>query len=131
MGSFTSHRINYEELRDGAYGFSSLSEKTRKSNHLQMSLQRQHFLLSYLKTLTKVGLRDAFIGCLQIPTIDGRVLSVQLNEVIQPGAQKRIPGEGLPLPKYPGKRGDMIVTFDVEMPTNLSMEQRRHLANLV
>ena len=33
-------------------GFSSLSEKTRKSNHLQMSLQRQHFLLSYLKTLS-------------------------------------------------------------------------------
>ena len=32
--------------------FSSLSEKTRKSNHLQMSLQKQHFLLSYLKTLS-------------------------------------------------------------------------------
>ena len=31
-------------------GFSSSSERTRKSNHLQMSLQRQHFLLSYLKT---------------------------------------------------------------------------------
>ena len=30
----------------------SLSEKTRKSNHLQMSEQRQHFLLSYLKTLS-------------------------------------------------------------------------------
>jgi len=34
------------------YGFSSSSEKTRKSNHLQMSLQRLHFLLSYLKTLS-------------------------------------------------------------------------------
>ena len=29
-------------LRDGTYGFSSLSEKTRTSNHLQISLQRQH-----------------------------------------------------------------------------------------
>ena len=28
------------------------SENTRKSNHLQMSLQRQHFLLSYFKTLS-------------------------------------------------------------------------------
>ena len=36
----------------GAYGLSSLSEKTRKSNRLQMSLQRQHFVLSYLKTLS-------------------------------------------------------------------------------
>ena len=36
----------------GTYGLLSLSEKTRESNHLQMSLQRQHFLLSYLKTLS-------------------------------------------------------------------------------
>ena len=36
-------------LWDRAYGLSSLSEKTRKSNRLQMLLQRQHFLLSYLK----------------------------------------------------------------------------------
>ena len=36
-------------LWDGTYGFSSSSEKTRKSNRLQMSLQRQHFLLSYFE----------------------------------------------------------------------------------
>ena len=34
-----------------AYGLSSLSEKTEKFNHLQMSFQGQQFLLSYLKTL--------------------------------------------------------------------------------
>ena len=51
-GSFTSHRIvNIEGLWDGTSGLSSLSEKTRESNHLQMWLQRQH-LLSYLKTLS-------------------------------------------------------------------------------
>ena len=44
--------MNIEVLWDGVYGLSFLSEKTRKSNHLQMSLQRQHFLLSYLKTLS-------------------------------------------------------------------------------
>ena len=42
-------------LWDGAYGLSSLREKTRKSNRLQMLLQRQQFLLSYFKTLS-VGL---------------------------------------------------------------------------
>ena len=36
-GSFTSHRImNIEGLWDGTSGLSSLSEKTRESNHLQM-----------------------------------------------------------------------------------------------
>ena len=38
-------------LWDGTYPFLSLS-KTRKSNCLHMSLQRQFFLLSYLKTLS-------------------------------------------------------------------------------
>ena len=38
--------MNIEVLWDGTSGLSSLSEKTRKSNRLQMSLQRQHFLLS-------------------------------------------------------------------------------------
>ena len=41
-----------------------LSESTRESNHLQMSLQRQHFLLSSLKTqfvgLARVGHGDLF-----------------------------------------------------------------------
>ena len=37
MGSFMSHRIvNNEELRDGTYGLSSLSEKTKESSYLQM-----------------------------------------------------------------------------------------------
>ena len=53
VGSFMSHNNkSVKVMRDGAYGFSSLSEKTKKSNHLQMSLQRQHFLLSYFKTLS-------------------------------------------------------------------------------
>ena len=51
VGSFTSHmNRSVRVLSDGTYGFSSLSEKTRTSNHLQMSLHRQHFLLGYLKT---------------------------------------------------------------------------------
>ena len=56
VGSLTSPvDHNSEDAGDGAYGLSSLSEKTGISNHLQMSLQRQHILLSYFKTLS-VGL---------------------------------------------------------------------------
>ena len=53
-GFFNVPQIYYmfKGLWDGAFGLSSLSEKTRKSNCLQMLLQRQHFLLSYLKTLS-------------------------------------------------------------------------------
>ena len=53
-GFFNVPKIYYmcKGLWDRAYGLSSLAEKTRKSNRLQMLLQRQHFLLSYLKTLS-------------------------------------------------------------------------------
>ncbi len=53
VGSFTSPADhNTEDAGDGAYGLSSLSEKTGISNHLQLLLQRQHILLSYFKTLS-------------------------------------------------------------------------------
>ena len=53
-GFFNVRQIYYmcKGLLDGSNGLSSLFEKTRKSNRLQMWLQRQHFLLSYLKTLS-------------------------------------------------------------------------------
>ena len=41
-----------QRLWDGAYGLSSLSDKTKKFNRLQMSFQRKQFHLSNLKTLS-------------------------------------------------------------------------------
>ena len=71
----TSHRVIYEqELWDGAYGLLSLSQKTRKSNHLQMSSQRQHFFLSYLKTLSG---GPAGVWTRDLPSIQSRLQSVQ------------------------------------------------------
>ena len=61
VGSFTSHKNRtVKVLWDGTYGFSSLSEKTRTSNHLKLSLQRQHFLLGYLRSVfpARVWTRD-------------------------------------------------------------------------
>ena len=56
VGSLTSPARHYsEDAGDVAYGLSSLSEKTRISNHLQISLQRQHILLSYIFKTLSVG----------------------------------------------------------------------------
>ena len=49
LASYTSRRLLGASVVNGTYG---LSEKTRSSYYLQMPLQRQHFLLSYLKTLS-------------------------------------------------------------------------------
>ena len=76
VGSFTSHKNkSVKVLWDGTYGFSSLSEKARKSNHLQMSLQRQYFLVSYLKILSVgpagVWTRDRQTGALPTELTNG------------------------------------------------------------
>ena len=47
VGTLTFPASHYSEDAGEDAGLSSLSEKTRISNHLQMSLQRQHILLSY------------------------------------------------------------------------------------
>ena len=39
----------------GAYSLSSLAEKIRMSNHLEMLQLRQHIVLSYFKTLSVVA----------------------------------------------------------------------------
>ena len=57
--------------------FLSLSEKTRKSNHLPLSLQRQHFLLSYLKTLS--------VGPAGIRTLVLPLSRLALSQLSQPG----------------------------------------------
>ena len=64
-------------LWDGTYGFLSLSEKTRKSNRLQMSLQRQHFLPSYLKSLS--------VGPAGVRTRDLPLNRPALSQLSQPG----------------------------------------------
>ena len=60
VGSLTPHKNQIGEGAVRRDSISSLSKKTRKFNRLQMSSQRQHFLLSYLKTLS-VGLAGVWL----------------------------------------------------------------------
>ena len=63
-GSFiVTRRIYY--ISKGFSDVAFLSKNTSKSNRLQMSLERQHFLLSCLKTLS-VGLADVWTGGLPL-----------------------------------------------------------------
>ena len=60
-----------------------------------------------------------------VPTLDQtRVRKLQLNEVIKPTTEKRLTGDGLPLPKQPSKRGDIVVKFDIKFPDTLTKEQK-------
>ena len=58
IGDLSHDRDTYGHTPPRAYGLTSLSEKTQKSNHLQMLEQRQHLLLNYLRpwVLVRLGI---------------------------------------------------------------------------
>ena len=72
----------------------------------------------------KISLRDALArGQVEVPTLDGRKLRLRLNSIVNPNSTERIHGEGLPLPKNPTRRGDLIVKYDIRFPDELSSAQ--------
>jgi len=85
---------------------------------------------SDIKYKVKIGLREALVGkTIDVPTIDGRNVPLRLTEVIKPTTIKRIQGQGLPYPKQPTRRGDLIIEFDIQFPDRLSSNVKEILAD--
>lgn len=74
-----------------------------------------------LRYVAKVSLRDALCGVkVDIPTLAAKKVSMSFTEVLKPTTVKRLQGYGLPQPKDPSKRGDLIISFDIQFPDNLT-----------
>lgn len=56
-----------------------------------------------------------------IPTLAGEKIQLNLlNEIVKPNTVKRIQGQGLPFPKEPNRKGDLLVSFDIKFPDSLT-----------
>lgn len=56
-----------------------------------------------------------------VPTVTGEKIPINLmNEIVKPNTVKRIQGHGLPFPKEPSRKGDLIVSFDIKFPDNIT-----------
>lgn len=80
----------------------------------------------------KISLADALSGHeVNVKTLDGRNLKVPVNEVVTPGYEKVIRGEGMPNTKEAGKKGNLRIKFDIKFPTKLTPEQKTALKQLL
>lgn len=80
----------------------------------------------------KLNLADALTDCsLQIPTLDGRTVSIACPEVVSPFYEKTVIGEGMPISKKPGTKGDLIIKFHILFPKYLNGTKKIKLRELL
>ncbi|KAF9952588.1 hypothetical protein BGZ72_006097 [Mortierella alpina] len=93
---------------------------TRRGDDLIVELE-----LSLLESLT--GFSKT------VKTLDGKTLPVSASgsRVIQPGQEEKFPGEGMPVSKKPGQKGDLIVKFKVKFPAQLTPAQKEGLRKVL
>uniref|UniRef100_A0A0B6ZUL1 J domain-containing protein n=1 Tax=Arion vulgaris TaxID=1028688 RepID=A0A0B6ZUL1_9EUPU len=87
---------------------------------------------SDIKYKARISLRDALCGStIQVPTLNNRKIPISLNDIIKPNTVKRIQGEGLPLPKNPSQRGDLLIEFNIVFPNSIPQATKEILKDCI
>ncbi|XP_054899442.1 dnaJ homolog subfamily B member 13 [Poeciliopsis prolifica] len=74
----------------------------------------------------KISLEMALTGfSVDVETLDGKLLTIPINDIVHQSYKKVLSGEGMPLPQDPTQRGSLILTFDIDFPKKLSAESKQ------
>lgn len=74
-----------------------------------------------------ITLEQALTGCtVEIRTLDGRLLRIPVNDIVDPHYTKVVKGEGMPDPAT-GTPGDLVLKFDLKFPKRLTDKQKQLL----
>ncbi|GBF97350.1 hypothetical protein Rsub_10997 [Raphidocelis subcapitata] len=85
-----------------------------------------------LHTTVKVPLITALCGGdAAVETLDGRRLTIPLPNPMTSHATRTIAGEGMPISKEPGKKGNLVVSIDVAYPRQLTPQQKEQLKGIL
>ena len=78
-----------------------------------------------LYTTVPVDLYTAILGGeITVDTLNGKV-KLHLKPETQNGTRVRLKGKGFPVYKEEGKFGDLLITYEVKLPTNLTEKQKQ------
>jgi curved DNA-binding protein len=84
-----------------------------------------------LYTRISVPLTTAVLGGeVNVPALGGRNLRLKVPPTTQNGQVFRLRGQGMNLSGKPGERSDLYATVDVELPRQLTQEERTHFEEL-
>ncbi|KKY36716.1 putative dnaj heat shock family protein [Diaporthe ampelina] len=85
-----------------------------------------------LSMTVDLELKEALTGWKRtVTTIDGRQLSLDKSGPTQPGSHDVYPGQGMPISKKPGQRGNFIIKYNVKFPTSLTAQQKEALKGIL
>ncbi|KAJ9166677.1 hypothetical protein P3X46_021389 [Hevea brasiliensis] len=86
-----------------------------------------------LKIVVEIPLLKALTGCeISIPLLGGEnMTTLMIEDIIHPGYEKIIIGQGMTITEEEGKRGNLKVTFLVEFPTEMTDEQRSDILSIL
>jgi len=80
---------------------------------------------SDLYAATKLDLYTAILGGeVTIDTLNGKV-KIKVKPETQNGTKVKLKGKGMPVYKKEGEFGDLYVTYDIQIPINLTDEQKK------
>ncbi|XP_061396206.1 dnaJ protein homolog 1-like, partial [Musca vetustissima] len=81
----------------------------------------------------QVSLKQALCGTtVSVPTLQGdRITVSSQGEIIKPTTVKRLSGRGLPFPKEPSRRGDLLVSYDIKFPDSLQPGTKELLSEIL
>jgi len=75
-----------------------------------------------------ISLKQALTGDqFTITSISGAPLTISVPDVIQPGYTHHVRGQGMPISKSPGSRGDLKIVYNVVFPRTLTEQQKQVL----
>jgi DnaJ-class molecular chaperone len=80
-----------------------------------------------LHTRVAVPVTTAVLGGeIGVPALSGSTLRLKVPEMTSGGRVFRLRGHGMPAVGKPAERGDLYVTVDLQLPAQISAEERQH-----
>jgi DnaJ-class molecular chaperone len=121
--------VVYENAGDQSYGFPpcDIALQLVQLPHPRFERDGDNLIYNH-----EIDIVDALCGSsVSILTLDRRILSIPLTDIVTPTTEKIVPGEGMPIVGRRGVFGDLIVRFTLRFPEKLSPAQKRQIRNAV